>query len=171
VTGFNADRGDQLIVESLPFETSTLDAMQATLPTSPKPDAGPPWLVFVNKYRDVLWMAIGGLVLLSILISFFLRSLSRRAAPATAEKATDELEAAAARRSVAAKEDEPGAVGQGSAGKGAVAAGEAAALVADAQQLLVKSRAESVERVRQFAQKESEVSANVLRIWLHDQKS
>jgi flagellar M-ring protein FliF len=176
VTGFNADRGDQLIVESLPFETNTLDAMQsAPMSASPKPDAGPAWLVMVSKYRDVVWMAVGGLVLLSVLISLILRYLPSRGFKAITEKVSDELEAAAAQRSVAAQDAalEHAVAGLGAGGQGAVGAGNetAAAIAADAQQLLARAQAESAERVRQFAQKESEISANVLRMWLHDQKA
>jgi flagellar biosynthesis/type III secretory pathway M-ring protein FliF/YscJ len=176
VTGFNADRGDQLIVESLPFETNTLDAMQsAPTSSSPKPDSGPAWLMMVSKYRDVVWMAVGGLVLLSILISLILRYLPGRGFKATTEKVSDELEAAAARRNVAAQEAtlEHAVAGRADVGQAAVgsANGTAAAIAAEAQQLLAKAHAESAERVRQFAQKESEISANVLRMWLHDQKT
>jgi len=176
VTGFNADRGDQLIVESLPFETNTLDALQsAPTSTSPRPDAGPAWLVMVGKYRDVVWMAVGGLVLLSVLISLILRYLPSRGFKATTEKVTDELEAAAALRGVAAQEAaaEHAVAGHAGAGQGAVGAGNdtPAVIAADAQQSLAKAQAESAERVRQFALKESEISANVLRMWLHDQKA
>jgi flagellar M-ring protein FliF len=180
VTGFNAERGDQLIVETLPFESNTLDAMQAA-PTSssPKPDSGPAWLMMVNKYRDVVWMAVGGLVLLSVLVSLILRYLPGRGLKATTEKVSDELEAAAARRGAAAQESalEPSpvehSVGGHTAGQATVGAASetAAAIAADAQQLLAKAHAESAERVRQFAQKESEISANVLRMWLSDQKA
>jgi flagellar M-ring protein FliF len=176
VTGFNADRGDQLIVESLPFETNALDAMQSAPPSSsPKPDSGPAWLMMVSKYRDVVWMALGGLVLLSVLISLILRYLPGRGFKATTEKVSDELEAAAARRTLASQESalEPSHVEHAVAGQGSVggASETAAAIAADAQQLLARAHAESAERVRQFAQKESEISANVLRMWLHDQKT
>ncbi|MGD0499296.1 MAG: flagellar basal-body MS-ring/collar protein FliF [Bryobacteraceae bacterium] len=60
VTGFNAERGDQLIVETLPFET--------TLLTEPPPSAAPagPARSPVALDRKTLWMG-GGAVALSIL--------------------------------------------------------------------------------------------------------
>lgn len=131
--------------------------------------------MMVSKYRDVVWMALGGLVLLSVLISLILRYLPGRGFKATTEKVSDELEAAAARRTLASQESalEPSHVEHAVAGQGSVggASETAAAIAADAQQLLARAHAESAERVRQFAQKESEISANVLRMWLHDQKT
>ena len=42
VTGFNADRGDQIVIETLPFETTlTLEPPQPTAPAAPARPAGP----------------------------------------------------------------------------------------------------------------------------------
>lgn len=157
VTGFNTDRGDQLIVETLPFESSEMDTMQSAPTPSPKPDLQPPWLETLNKYHDVLFIAIGGLLVLSVLIKFILRSMPGRAFKSSAERVSDELEAAAMRK-VAAQE--------GSMGPASLK--DSGALGAEAQ-LFIQAHAESAERVRQFAQKDPAVSANVLRMWLHDQ--
>ena len=59
VTGFNAERGDQLIVESLPFESS-LNAAAAASSLEARFRAGgqsPAWLEFATKYRD-LWAPV-----------------------------------------------------------------------------------------------------------------
>ncbi|MGD1070249.1 MAG: flagellar basal-body MS-ring/collar protein FliF [Bryobacteraceae bacterium] len=160
VTGFNADRGDQLIVESLPFESGMMeDAMQSAPSSAPKPDLEPAWLMNFTRYRDVVFTAVGGLVLLSILIKLVLRYMPGRAFKATTERVSDELEAAAAMRHVAAQESSAGVAG----------VREPAGVAAESLQLLAQTNAESAERVRQFAQKEPAVSANVLRMWLHDQ--
>jgi flagellar M-ring protein FliF len=66
VTGFNEQRGDQLIVESLPFE-STVNAQPppAAGPLKSKPAVKqPPIVEFYNKYRDLTLPAALGLGLL-----------------------------------------------------------------------------------------------------------
>jgi flagellar M-ring protein FliF len=66
VTGFSADRGDQLIVETLPFESSLNAAPPDSVKSLPAP-ADAPWLKFVNKYR-AYWVAGAlGLAVLYIL--------------------------------------------------------------------------------------------------------
>ncbi len=81
-TGLSADRGDQLIVESLPFE-STLSAGR---PPSPPPAAPPvapfalpPWLEqLVRQKNPVLIGAAAGAVLLILLAVAFLVFLARK---------------------------------------------------------------------------------------------
>jgi flagellar M-ring protein FliF len=148
VTGFSESRGDQLIVESLPFESSLSDnsAMESDVA---KPDAQPAWLEALDKYRTVLFAAIGGLVLLTVLIAVVLRSLPKRGVKATAEQVSEELEA----------------------GRRGVSLPEARSLAAEAKRLEAESHAEIAERVRQLAQSDPELSASVLRMWLHGPKS
>jgi flagellar biosynthesis/type III secretory pathway M-ring protein FliF/YscJ len=163
VTGFNADRGDQLIVESLPFESGIMgDSMLSAPLSAPKPDTQPAWLVTIGRYRDVVFMAVGGLLLLSILLKLIVRYMPNRGFKATTERVGDELEAAALLRQVSAQQ---------SAAAAATGGKEQAAVPAESPQLLTQANAEFADRVRQFAQKEPAVSANVLRMWLHDQKA
>ena len=99
VTGFDADRGDQLIVETLPFEsTMTEDALQFAPSALPKPNAQPAWLGLIEKYRNILLMAVvvGCPVVLAGIVR---RSMPRRSiARATAERGSGEIEAAMALR-------------------------------------------------------------------------
>ena len=54
-TGFNAERGDQLIVESLPFESSLNAPPPAASAPKPKPaPAGPAWIEFLRQNRDLI---------------------------------------------------------------------------------------------------------------------
>lgn len=66
VTGFSAERGDQLIVESLPFE-SVLNVQPPNLPLSQsKPGVqDPAWLQLFNRYR----LIAGGVGLLVVLVA------------------------------------------------------------------------------------------------------
>src|SRR5580698_1861063 len=52
VTGFNMDRGDQLIVETLPFESAFDNDSLRSAPAVPPRTPGPAWLEFLTKYRD-----------------------------------------------------------------------------------------------------------------------
>jgi flagellar M-ring protein FliF len=67
-TGFNAERGDQLIVESLPFEsTLSLEApAPQTAPAAPPASGLPPWLERLQRQSSPLLLAAvaGGVVLL-----------------------------------------------------------------------------------------------------------
>jgi flagellar M-ring protein FliF len=69
VTGLSVDRGDQLIVETLPFESSLNAAPPDSVKSPPPPAAapGPPWLKYLSKYR-AYWVAGAlGLVVLFVL--------------------------------------------------------------------------------------------------------
>ncbi len=67
MSGFNAERGDQLIVETLPFESSlNSEPPKSTKPvTGTKPSKDPAWLEFINRYRGLAaplaaWLSPGG---------------------------------------------------------------------------------------------------------------
>lgn len=67
-TGFSQERGDQLIVESLPFE-STLNLEPPMTPSGPAPAPGgnlPPWLSkFLGNRYILIGAAVGALVILA----------------------------------------------------------------------------------------------------------
>jgi flagellar M-ring protein FliF len=80
-TGLNTQRGDQLIVESLPFE-ATLSAGQPGAPgwpAAPVPQRPPSWLdqLFQQK-KPILLGVAGGVVLLLLLLAAFLFFVVRR---------------------------------------------------------------------------------------------
>jgi flagellar M-ring protein FliF len=154
-TGFNADRGDQLIVESLPFESNNAEDPMSAPGASGKPDAQPSFVEMLQKNRTVLMIVVGGLVLVFVLVKMLMRFMPRKASKVAIEPVLDELAAAAERRQVA----------------DASAMHDSATLSADAQRMLAESHAETAERVRQLAQRDPAVSANVLRMWLHSQKA
>lgn len=73
ITGFSAERGDQLIVESLPFESSLNSEPPSVAPVAvplPVPKDAP-WLEFANKHRNVLVLVAIGLVVLLVLSAVF----------------------------------------------------------------------------------------------------
>jgi flagellar M-ring protein FliF len=76
-TGFSSERGDQLIVESLPFE-STLNLEPPSATAVPKPTANtmnlPPWLA---KYLDNRWILIGATLALGFVLSMARRLIGK----------------------------------------------------------------------------------------------
>jgi len=170
VTGLDTNRGDQLIVETLPFETNVIaDTMQQAMPIPPgkkTTDNLPPWLEKINQYRDLVFMAVGGLIALSVLLKLIVRYMPKRGnAPverraATIERMNEELEELAHRQALN-REAPPPAAG----------AGDRIVTGAGAQPLLAEVNAETAERIRNLAQKDPAVSANVIRMWLSNHKA
>jgi len=94
VTGFNADRGDQITIESLPFETTLLlEPPQPPAPAAPPRPAGPFGLPVDRKTL----LVGGGAALALIVLGFLAASLRRGKEPAARQKVAlpQELPAAA----------------------------------------------------------------------------
>jgi len=146
VTGLDEKRGDQLIVETLPFESS-LNAVppkpQRPVPTPVKP---PAWLEFVSKYRD-LWapVSLGLAILLFLARGIF--GIGRRAP--------------AAEVGMPAELDAPAALPELSPAAEQIVSGRAAPRVAGESN-------ELTERVRQLAKRDPALTVNVMRTWLQE---
>jgi len=154
-TGLNTERGDQLIIESLPFE-STQNAQPPPPPAKrpkqiPAP-VEPAWQQFVTKYKDVGAMAAMGIALLT----FVLRMVTGmfRGKGGRAPEAARELPAA----------HEPGTLQV--ANRPAQAYEAAPASLRAAEDTL-----DVPERVRQLASRDTTLAANVVRSWLQEEKS
>jgi flagellar M-ring protein FliF len=151
-TGFSAERGDQLIVESLPFASS----LNAEPPpgNSPKPKATPEapvpaWLEFLRKNRDLFVPVTLGIALL-LFIGRAARWLFARRKPET------EVEV-------------PAQLPPGSTAPPPQLAGEPA--VRDIVGARDDRSLEVAARVRQLAQSDLPLAANVLRLWLQESES
>jgi flagellar M-ring protein FliF len=160
VTGFREDRGDQLIVETLPFE-SALDADPGLFSpaSAAKPSAGPPWLDFIQKYQSALMIAVALLTVLSVLLRVAL-SLSRGAK----HSETPEVQPELASPDYEPQLEQP--PGQASSASAAKLTGRMSAPAG-----LMVSDEEAVGRVRTLAQNDPVVAATVLRMWLQNQKA
>jgi flagellar M-ring protein FliF len=146
VTGFNADRGDQLIVETLPFESS-LNTEPPPSSSAPKPNSNkdPEWLQMVMKYK---YYAAGAIVLILAVVVFLVIRMRRRAVLIEAPEVLNTTEP----------------VAQVQAGSTALtAAGRFAAQVLAASE---GDGAELADRIRELAKREPAVTANALRMWL-----
>jgi flagellar M-ring protein FliF len=168
VTGLDPNRGDQLIVETLPFETNVMaDTMQQSMPVPPAQTPKshlPPWLEKINQYRNLVFMVVGGLIGFSVLLKLVVRYMPKRSsAPverraAAVEQMNEALEELAQRQALHRETPPPVAGDRAMTGAGAIP-------------LLAEVNAETAERIRILAQKDPAASANVIRMWLSNQKA
>jgi flagellar M-ring protein FliF len=149
VTGLNTERGDQLIVETLPFEPSLTPDPSRPAPPGPAPE--PAWQQALNKYRDTIVTAVLGLAFLGFLFYVVSRLLPARSRAKAVAEAAPVLEA----RNPAADLAPPA---------------DAADLSPHARSLLAEPPDDTANRVREFAQRDLTATANVLRMWMQDQK-
>jgi flagellar biosynthesis/type III secretory pathway M-ring protein FliF/YscJ len=160
VTGFSETRGDQLIVETLPFESAldTDPGLFAPASTT-KPSAGPPWLDFIEKYQSALMIAVALIAVLGFLLRVAL-AMSRGAK----RSGTPEVQ-----RELPSPDYEP----QPGQSPGQVSSSSAAPLTGrmSAPAGLMASDEEAAGRIRTLAQNDPDVAANVLRMWLQNQKA
>lgn len=149
-TGVNAERGDQLIVESLPFEASR-NAEPPQMPPREKPQMAPRqpgWAELLRNVRERIGLAVAGGLLLLLLLGALARTLFRKPAP----------------RVVVAKEL-PEALDTGN-----ITAAQPALLPAGsgARDTNESDSLQLASRVRNFAESETAVTANLVRLWLQE---
>ena len=88
ITGFNAERGDQIVIESLPFETTLQAEPPEPTPAKPAPPASKPvWnLKWDHNTLTIAGGAAGGVLLLVVVGAWVLRR-GKRGAPVSVEAA------------------------------------------------------------------------------------
>jgi len=149
-TGLNSERGDQLIIESLPFETTLNPETAPNAEPVKKPaPTGPKWLQMVMEYRDL----IGPAAAIIAALAFFLFVIFRLMAPKRSAEpsAAPELEGVP-RQAELESTPAAGQLASGGAGPG-------------------ESEMELTERVRQMASRDVSTAANVVRLWLQETKT
>ena len=150
VTGFSAERGDQLVVETLPFESSQNAEPPAMPSSAPLPNNDPAWLRWLTKYRGYLSAAVAAMAILLVGIRIFVK-VKRKKYIATVSQ-PDELET-------------PMELPQ---------LHSASTALATAEQIATRPELISVEedgqelarRIRELAKREPAITANALRMWL-----
>jgi flagellar biosynthesis/type III secretory pathway M-ring protein FliF/YscJ len=176
ITGFNADRGDQLIIETLPFEnTLLLEPPPESKPAAPspfKPMALPFWPARWD--RNKMLMASGAAVLLGLLIFAALRVLRRGKMKVMAidmPASLPEGETYSPSKSVAAP-----AIEQEIESK--LAQRDALQQKADADALnalklapvITKAAEVMAKHLREKIKNEPDVSAQILRTWIREEE-
>lgn len=164
VTGFSADRGDQLIVETLPFESAIEADPGLFAPPSTARPAGPPWLDSLMKYQSAILIAVALLTVFSLLAWIALRFLKKRPARGgNAENSKELPQAGYERTAVSPAATESGSI---AVSVPAAAAGSQAAGVPAAALPVPDER--TAGRIRTLVQNEPDVAANVVRMWLQN---
>ena len=150
VTGLNAERGDQLIVDSLPFEAMMKDEPPSAVPAPGTTPSNQPadWREMLKKYWTWILIAVLGLGVLAIIA----RSLTRRP--------RKELEEEITIQKTLAKPDSVPEIELPQAAYSPVVESAAA-----------KPAADIVERVRLLTEQDLNAATTVLRSWLHEQKA
>ncbi|MGO9011498.1 MAG: flagellar basal-body MS-ring/collar protein FliF [Bryobacteraceae bacterium] len=177
VTGFNADRGDQITIESLPFEaTLTLEPPRPQAPAAPAKPNGPFGLPVDRKTLPIAVEAALGLVVLGFVAAFLLRGKSRGprgkvalqqalpAAPEDGDRAAPGLTAAGSsvEQQIESKLAERDALQQKM---------EAQALNALTVTPVITKTAEVLAKhLREKIKHEPETPAQVLRTWIHEEE-
>jgi flagellar M-ring protein FliF len=155
VTGFNETRGDQLIVETLPFESTVdSDPAQFSSVSTAQPSTGPPWLNFILKYQSVWMIAIGLLVCFAALLRMALKFMSQRP-----KEDSDEMSPALPSAAYESRPLQPLTPTVSSTG-----------LPEQMPIALLEADQEAAGRIRTLAQNDPGVAANVVRMWLQNQR-
>jgi flagellar M-ring protein FliF len=180
ITGFNAERGDQLVIETLPFESTLLleppaPAGQPGAAPSTSSRPGLPGLPQLKFDRRALWIGVGAVALLMALV--VVRKRLRRKKPRVVEAGGPaELPAGAAAAPTPAIAAPAGNIEDQIESKLA----ERAALQQqlDAQVLsslklapvITKTAEVLAKHLREKISKEPEVAAQVLRTWIREEE-
>ena len=164
VTGFNAQRGDQLVVETQPFETTLLlepPGSPGLAPAKPAPEKS--W----QLNQRTLWIAAagaGGLLLAGLVLMLLLRR--GRHAPAAVAGAPAELPHGSAptgvEQQLEARLAERDALQQQLDAK-ALSALKLAPVITKTAEVMAK-------HIREKVKEEPEVSAQVLRSWIREEE-
>ncbi len=174
ITGFSAERGDQLIVETLPFEsTLQLEPPPSPLAPSVPPASNPLGLPF---RWDRKWLpAAGGAAAVVFLLTVFLFMRARRKrAKAPIVTGAAELPAGQAAGGVPALEG-----GDGTDIEAKLAERDALQNRLDSQALkaltlspvITKTAEVLAKHLREKISKEPEISAQILRTWIRDEEN
>jgi len=169
ITGFNAERGDQLIVETLPFETTLLTEPPQPASPAPKPALPPPFALD-RKTLIVIGASAAGALILVVLV-FLMR---RRRAPAV--EATTPAALPAGESALA-----PGSPGQNLEQQleAKLAERDAMQKKLDAQALsalklapvITKTAEVLAKHLREKVKQDPETPAQILRTWIREEES
>ncbi|HUK54156.1 MAG TPA: flagellar basal-body MS-ring/collar protein FliF [Candidatus Binatia bacterium] len=163
VAGFTPDRGDQLIVETLPFETTLHPETDLTAPPAPPPSANGPLPRWLEALRDpkIAAAAAGGVVVL-IVVAFLALRGGKHKASASSPPALESAEAQPSlEERMQAQLDEQALLEQKL---------EQEALRSIKMPKVTSKKADVLaKQIKESAKKDSAAGAHVLREWIGEQ--
>jgi flagellar M-ring protein FliF len=165
VIGFSAERGDQLVIETLPFE-STLNPEQAPS-AAPSPAPAPPSLL--DQALKSKYLAVGAGVGIAILLTLILLvfKLARRGSPAGSVEMAPQLAAGSGSEESFSQKIENQLAEQAALRQKQ----EADALNALKLPAVTKKAEVLTKHIADQAKKDSTAMAHVLRSWMSDAKN
>jgi flagellar M-ring protein FliF len=179
ITGFNAERGDQLVVESLPFETTLLLEPPQAPQAAPPPGAVPvrfgvPALKLDRRTLLIAGGAVAGLLLLGVVAARLMRRRKRQTmevgSPAElAAPAGVSATQAAATQSPDLEEQIESKLAERSALERKLEAQALSSL--KLAPVITKTAEVLAKHLREKISKEPEVSAQVLRTWIREEEA
>jgi flagellar M-ring protein FliF len=170
VTGFAQERGDQITVESLPFEATLEEAPDAGSLATGKPKS----LAWKDRLKDptsLMAAAAGAGLILMICVGMILllkkRKQKSKKGKADVTKSLEETKAAAALEAANAADQVQAALAereaeQHNADMATIAAIKMPAVTTKKTELLTKE-------IRESTKKDASISAHVLHTWLHEE--
>jgi flagellar M-ring protein FliF len=183
VTGFNAERGDQIVIESLPFESTLAiepplpEGPPSGTPAAPNPQVPFPFALKWNPDRRTMWIGggVAAALLATALLGLWMLRRRRAARPEPAPVVSAPAELAP-----------PPAAGQAASGKPTVedqlqsrlAERDALQQKLDCQALnslnlapvITKTAEVMAKHLREKIAKEPDVSAQILRAWVREEE-
>jgi len=174
ITGFTESRGDQLVIETLPFETTMLlEAPQPATPPAVAPPAATPLTMILKLDRKTQLIAAGSasgvIVLLVVVILLMRRGKRRGRATATGQAAipagagaADGVGPSGVENQIESKLAERDALQEKMDAK-ALQALKIAPVITKTSEVLAK-------HIREKVSKESEISAQILRTWIREEE-
>lgn len=179
ITGFTETRGDQLVIETLPFETTMLvepPPLPVAPPAQPIPTA--PWAALLKLDRKTQLIAGGAALAVVLILVFLMMKLLKRKKKKVAAEVTGPA-ALPAGEGGTAVEGQAAGDGIEQAIESKLAERDALQQKADAQALqalkvapvITKTAEVLAKHLRDKVTKESELSAQLLRTWIHEEEN
>jgi flagellar M-ring protein FliF len=173
VTGFNQDRGDQLTIDTLPFESTLLLESPDAVSSRPAAPAAP--AAFVLKWDRKTLMTGGGALAAVLVLGFLLLKLARRGQTSGSVEVTGPAELP---RGAAAPAGLPGSNIEQQL-ESQLAERDALQQKMDAQALnslklapVITKKAEVLAKhLREKITKDPDISAQILRTWIREEES
>jgi flagellar M-ring protein FliF len=182
ITGFSAERGDQLMIDTLPFETTLLleppqspGSPSAASPAAPKPFS---WQGYWQGNRNMILIGAGGaagMLLLGLIAGLFLRRRRKKAAKRPAPEVTGPVELTEGEEAPSAPAIKGPGIEQQIESK--LAEREALQQRLESQALnalkltpvITKASEVLAKHLREKISKETEISAHILRTWIREE--
>ncbi len=166
VTGFNADRGDQLVVETLPFETT----LSIEPPVASKPPAPPkPTVQFTWPPDRNTLMVVGGALAVLLIGGFAIFAMLKKGKSTVTASVEKALPAAPAEQTPAVAEVEKQFANKLAEREAVQAQLEAQALKnLQIVPVITKTAEVMAKHLREKIKQEPDISAQVLRAWINE---